>query len=145
MDKTVKTTVTYRRKGDLFGMLKKLAHLTPVAKDAMRREQHVLAARSNLDAAGQTGGIRLFGKQVFVKPAEDRQARQRRGLLRELDKTLAELRYARNCFEDASDPEIIEACVYEIKSAEARYSFLLRKAKETGLTRPHYARSMQEE
>jgi len=24
---------------------------------------------------------------------------------------------------------MIEACIYEIKSAEARYSFLLRKAK----------------
>jgi hypothetical protein len=57
----------------------------------------------------------------------------RRELLHDLEETLAELRYARNCFENAREPEIIEACVYEIKSAEARYSYLLRKAKETGV------------
>lgn len=72
---------------------------------------------------------------LFSKPEEDPEVVSRRALLRELDDTLAELRYARSCFENASDPEIVEACVYEIKSAEARYSFLLRKAKETGTCR----------
>ena len=71
----------------------------------------------------------------FSKPQESPETVSRRALLRELDDTLAALRYARNCFEHASDPEIVEACVYEIKSAEARYSYLLRRAKETGVCR----------
>lgn len=66
--------------------------------------------------------------------SEDIYRASRRELLSDLDETLAELRYARNCFENAREPEIIEACVYEIKSAEARYNYLLRKAKESKLS-----------
>ncbi len=54
---------------------------------------------------------------------------EKRELLSDIDATLADLRYARTCFAEATDPEIIEACVYEIKSAESRYGFLLRRAK----------------
>ena len=59
----------------------------------------------------------------------------RRALLNEIDETLSELRYARALFESAYEPEIVEACVYKIKSAEARYNYLLRKAKETNTAR----------
>ena len=54
---------------------------------------------------------------------------ERRVLLSEIEEALADIRHARSCFEEAHDPEMIEACIFEIKSAEARYSFLLRKAK----------------
>ncbi len=64
------------------------------------------------------------------KPDDD--ALARRELLEDIEETLMNLRYARSCFENAKDPEVIEACVYEIKSAETRYSFLLRKAKLLG-------------
>lgn len=74
---------------------------------------------------------------VFSKQQEKQDQISHRALLDELDATLKELRYARSCFENASDPEIVDACVYEIKSAEARYSFLLRKAKECGASRTH--------
>ncbi len=50
-------------------------------------------------------------------------------LLSDIEQALDDLHYARDCFSAATDPEIIEACIFEIKSAEARYSFLLRKAK----------------
>lgn len=70
-----------------------------------------------------------------VAEEESPEVKSRRAILSEIDATLKDLRAARNCFENASDPEIVEACVYEIKSAEARYSFLLRKAKEAGINR----------
>lgn len=66
---------------------------------------------------------------LFSKKQEDAVSIEKKQLLEDIEQTLADLRYARSCFADARDPEIIEACVYEIKSAEARYSFLLRKAK----------------
>ncbi len=54
---------------------------------------------------------------------------ERQALLSDIEDALTDIRHARNCFEEARDPEMIEACIFEIKSAEARYSFLLRKAK----------------
>lgn len=71
----------------------------------------------------------------FEKKTEDEATLSKRELLRELDDTLKDLHYARACFESASEPEIVEACVYKIKSAEARYAYLLRKAKENGTIR----------
>lgn len=71
----------------------------------------------------------------FEKKKDDPVLLKKRELLRELDETLSDLRYARALFEDANEPELVEACVYKIKSAEARYAYLLRKAKESGTIR----------
>ncbi len=76
----------------------------------------------------------LKGKKQQITP----DALTRRDLLKEIDDTLSELRYARACFESAYEPEIVEACVYKIKSAEARYNYLLRKAKETNTARSKF-------
>ncbi|MBQ8004406.1 MAG: DUF2508 family protein [Oscillospiraceae bacterium] len=66
---------------------------------------------------------------LFEKKQEDAVSAEKKQLLSEIEESLSDLRYARSCFADARDPEMIEACIYEIKSAEARYSFLIRKAK----------------
>ncbi|MBQ2840879.1 MAG: DUF2508 family protein [Oscillospiraceae bacterium] len=66
---------------------------------------------------------------IFQKKKEDTVSAEKKQLLSEIEAALSDLRYARSCFADARDPEIIEACIFEIKSAEARYSYLLRKAK----------------
>ena len=105
--------------------------LLPRGRALDEASAHATALVNQLNAPKKTHKF----ASLFSKPEEDPGTVSRRALLRELDDTLAELRYARNCFENASDPEIVEACVYEIKSAEARYSFLLRKAKETGTCR----------
>ncbi len=66
---------------------------------------------------------------LFTKVKENDADVERRALLSDIENALDDIRHARNCFEEAHDPEMIEACIFEIKSAEARYSFLLRKAK----------------
>lgn len=66
---------------------------------------------------------------MFKKAEEDEGVLKKRELLSEIENAISDLRRARECFEEARDPEMIEACIYEIKSAEAKYSFLLRKAK----------------
>ncbi len=66
---------------------------------------------------------------LFKKKEETKVSDEKEKLLSEIEEALSDLRYARNCFKEAKEPEMIEACIYEIKSAEARYSFLLRKAK----------------
>ena len=73
----------------------------------------------------------LRGRKHQITP----EVLSKRALLNEIDDTLSELRYARALFESAYEPEIVEACVYKIKSAEARYNYLLRKAKETNTAR----------
>ncbi|MBR3848801.1 MAG: DUF2508 family protein [Oscillospiraceae bacterium] len=66
---------------------------------------------------------------LFTKRKEKDGDFERQALLSDIEAALTDIRHARNCFEEARDPEMIEACIFEIKSAEARYSFLIRKAK----------------
>ena len=61
-------------------------------------------------------------------------------LLNELEHALPDLRVARTAFSEARDSDLIEALIYEMKTAEARYAFLLKKAKENGLTQTRSAR-----
>lgn len=37
-------------------------------------------------------------------------------------------------FEMESDSDLIDACIYEMEALRARYRFLLRQAKQEGLT-----------
>ena len=59
---------------------------------------------------------------------------EQKRLLDEYYNTLADLRYARAAFENAVDPEVISACVYEINAAQKRYSYLLARIKEEKIT-----------
>lgn len=79
--------------------------------------------------SGRYKKILLYITSLFKKKEENVQSYEKKKLLSEIEEALSDIRYARNCFEEAKEPEMIEACIYEIKSAEARYSFLLRKAK----------------
>lgn len=79
--------------------------------------------------SGRYKKILLYISSRFKKKKETSVSEEKKKLLSEIEEALSDLRYARSCFEEASEPEMIEACIYEIKSAEARYNFLLRKAK----------------
>lgn len=60
-------------------------------------------------------------------------------LLEEIRSTLARLNAARLWFDSESDPDLIEACVYQIESLEASYRYLLKQAKRAGLTNDVFA------
>ena len=53
-------------------------------------------------------------------------------LQRELQATGQALREAYDKFNYVSEPELVEASVYEISALKARYSYLLRQVKEGG-------------
>ena len=59
-------------------------------------------------------------------------------LRRELGKTAQALRSAYDKFNYVSEPEMVESCIYEINSLQARYSYLLRciKGTETAVSDP---------
>ena len=73
--------------------------------------------------------LRALLASFFLKKQKEAVSEEKKQLLSDIEEALSDLRYARNCFSAATDPEIIEACIYEIKSAESRYNFLIRKAK----------------
>ena len=52
-------------------------------------------------------------------------------LIDELDSSRSALACAYARFDESTEPELIEACVYEINAAQARYNYLLRRIKET--------------
>ncbi len=47
----------------------------------------------------------------------------------ELRRTQRELSLAYDRFNEAREPELVEACIYEIKSINARFDFLYRSIK----------------
>ncbi|SMC72204.1 DUF2508 family protein [Papillibacter cinnamivorans] len=72
----------------------------------------------------------------FRKRQETEEETERRELLLSLKDTQRLIRQAYLEFNTAKDPELIEACVYEINSLQARYAYLLRRIKECGGAAP---------
>lgn len=46
----------------------------------------------------------------------------------------ANIDVAQSRFEQESDPDLVEAAIYEIQSLRATYRYLLRKAKDEGVS-----------
>lgn len=61
-------------------------------------------------------------------PEED----ERRELFEALADTKRSLEVARESFEFAREPELVDAAAFEIKALEARYSYFLRMVRELG-------------
>lgn len=64
------------------------------------------------------------------KKRTETQTNQERQLQQELCSTGLELKAAYDKFNYVSEPELVEACVYEISALKARYNYLLRCIKE---------------
>lgn len=56
-------------------------------------------------------------------------------LLSELEKTKSDLEMAQSNFENVTETDLIDCCIYELKAVQLRYKFLLKKAKEINLIR----------
>ena len=55
-------------------------------------------------------------------------------LIYDLTQSKNALDAAYSCFENATEPDIIDSCIYQVNSAQIRYKFLLEKAKAANLT-----------
>lgn len=69
-----------------------------------------------------------FMKSAVLKPPPESE------LQAALRFTCDELARVRTCFEMESDPDLIEAYIYEQEALRARYRYLLKTAKEQGQT-----------
>lgn len=67
--------------------------------------------------------IRHFMKRRHAVPPENLE------LMEEIDRTKNKIESARNHFEQVVDPTLIDCYIYELKAAQLRYQFLLRRFK----------------
>lgn len=69
---------------------------------------------------------------VLGRRQEDRGEHERLELLDGLERTRVQIQQAYLQFDTVGDPDLIESSVFEIKSLQARYSYLLRQVKALG-------------
>ncbi len=69
---------------------------------------------------------------IFKAKEPTREELERRELLDAMAETRRAIEAARNGFENTCEPELVDAAAFEIKALEARYSYLLRLARESG-------------
>ncbi len=66
----------------------------------------------------------------FRKRPDSPEQQERRVLLEGLNKTRELIDQAYACFNQESDPDLIESYVFEINALQSRYSYLLRRVRE---------------
>ena len=67
-----------------------------------------------------------FGRRKAAGQREE----ERRQLMEGMKQTRDQLNYAYAQFNIYSDPDLVDACVYEINALESRYSYLVRRMKD---------------
>jgi len=75
----------------------------------------------------------LKQRRQFKMSAQEKQQENQR-LLSEYYDTLIQLRQVRAAFQQVTDPDLINACVYEMNALQQRYSYLLQRVKEERIT-----------
>ena len=75
------------------------------------------------------------------KVLETQREEDNRRLLEEYYDTLIQLRHVRSVFQQVTDPELINACVYEMNALQQRYTYLLQRIKAEKLTAIHVLKS----
>lgn len=64
------------------------------------------------------------------KRKTDPAGEERRELLEVMARTRVEINQAYACFNQQSDPDLVDSFVYEINALRSRYSYLVRRMKE---------------
>ena len=74
--------------------------------------------------------------QILKGERNNKQMREKENqrLLEEYYDTLIQLRHVRSVFQQVTDPDLINACVYEMNALQQRYTFLLQRIKAEKLT-----------
>ena len=75
----------------------------------------------------------LKQRRQFKMSAQEKQQENQR-LLGEYYDTLIQLRQVRAAFQQVTDPDLINASVYEMNALQQRYSYLLQRVKEERIT-----------
>lgn len=79
-------------------------------------------------------------KRFTIFKHVDDELEEQNTLLDSLYETHQRLSTAWNFFQNTSDPDLIESCIYEINAISAQYSHLLRRARKIGAENKNYLR-----
>jgi len=71
----------------------------------------------------------------FGRKKTARQEEERRQLMEGMKQTRDQLNYAYAQFNIYSDPDLVDACVYEINALQSRYSYYVRQVKQLDAAR----------
>lgn len=80
------------------------------------------------------GGVNVSIIQKKRKEKPQTESPEHRQLLADYYETVSRMHQVRNMFENITEPELIEACVYEMRAVQAQYSYLLSRIKKEKLT-----------
>ena len=72
-----------------------------------------------------------FGRRKAAGQREE----ERRQLMEGMKQTRDQLNYAYAQFNIYSDPDLVDACVYEINALQSRYSYFVRQMKQLDAAR----------
>lgn len=64
------------------------------------------------------------------RKAAERREEERRQLMEGMRQTRSQLNFAYAQFNAYSDPDLVDACVYEINALQSRYSYYVRQMKQ---------------
>lgn len=72
---------------------------------------------------------------LFARPKTESQTdKLHQAILLDIRRVVDDLAAAQSHFKELTDPDLIDAQIYWIKSLESRYAFLIRHAKEYGIS-----------
>ncbi|HEY8463811.1 MAG TPA: YaaL family protein [Bacillota bacterium] len=77
-------------------------------------------------------------KQVFYSPVKSKSGTNAT-LVKELQAAKEEWDYAKDYFNSVTDPDLIDLAIYYMGVAEKKYTYLLKKARESGASIERYS------
>ena len=75
-----------------------------------------------------------FVSMVWKPKMQTKQDKIKAELMLDIQKTILELEAAQQQFCELTDADLVDAQIYWMKCLESRYAFLIRRAKEEGLS-----------
>lgn len=105
----------------------------------MGRPGHILKKKGAHDMEGVIAGFletAVHFRRTVVENTHDQ-------LLAEIEAVKSRLECVSARFDQQSDPDLLEECIYEMQALTARYRYLTREARRKGVTR-HLAASLQQ-
>lgn len=63
----------------------------------------------------------------------EKDLREKEFIVESIKKVTENLNQAYNNFNLITDPELIDSCIYELKSMQLKYQYLIQQAKELGI------------
>ena len=74
--------------------------------------------------------MKLFSK---TEPSQDAESEMRKQLLEDIDFVSQRLERIRESYDMTSEPELVDALIYEEKAMQSRFDYLIRIAKENNI------------